>query len=133
MSNCFKLKQTVYIEDVDSYGVVYYANYLKYFERARTEWLLHHLGTLTSFSENNILFAVRSAHIDYHRPLLLQDTFTITATAQRHKRVSTRFEQTIYTDNPEQPVTSAEITLVCINQNHKPVPLPSEFLALYDT
>ena len=70
----FSLKQRVYWEDTDAGGVVYYANYLKFLERARTEWLRslgHDQGELAR--RDGVVFVVRSANVDFIRPARLDD------------------------------------------------------------
>lgn len=84
----------VYYEDTDAGGVVYYANYLKFFERARTEWLRalgFDQGHLAR-TENRI-FVVRSAHTDYRSPARLDDTLVIHTGISRLGRASLEFSQ----------------------------------------
>ncbi len=87
--NSFKWPVRIYYEDTDSGGVVYYANYLKYMERARTEWL-------RSFGieqpqvqlESGVLFAVRSVAIDYLKPARFNDYLNVTVTLQKCGKAS---------------------------------------------
>lgn len=127
----FTLEQTVYIEDTDQYGVVYYANYLKYFERVRTEWLNAHQLTLTECLENDIIFAVKAVNIQYHRPLKLHDRFIITALPKIRSRSSVVFEQTLYRVNaPTTIMCEGQVILVAINAQHKVVRVPSRIAEL---
>ena len=88
------LQIRVYYEDTDAGGIVYYANYLKYFERARTEWL-RSLGvdqSLLAETEGR-LFVVKNVEIQYRRPAKLDDELTILTEVSRMKRASIQFEQ----------------------------------------
>ncbi|MBP6967358.1 MAG: YbgC/FadM family acyl-CoA thioesterase, partial [Brachymonas sp.] len=70
----------VYWEDTDAGGVVFYANYLKFFERARTEWLRRlGLNQHTLREQTGGMFVVSSAQIKYHQPARLDDLLTVTA------------------------------------------------------
>ena len=79
MVDPFTLEQTVYIEDTDQFGVVYHANFLKYFERARTEWLNAQHFTLQQCIDQGLFFAVKDVNISFLRPLKLHDRFVVTA------------------------------------------------------
>jgi acyl-CoA thioester hydrolase len=85
----------VYYEDTDSGGLVYHANYIKYLERARSEWL-RQLGYEQSAlaGELRIIFAVRSLQIDYLKPARLDDRLEIETRLQHCGRASLVFEQT---------------------------------------
>lgn len=86
----------VYYEDTDHGGVVYYANYLKFMERARTEWL-RALGFEQDrlIEEEGLLFAVRSAELKYHRPAHFNDLLDVTARVVHHGRASIDFAQQV--------------------------------------
>jgi acyl-CoA thioester hydrolase len=90
----------VYYEDTDAGGVVFYANYLKFFERARTE-MLRSMGFEQDqlISEQQLIFVVRSVQIDYLKPALFNDVLVATATITLAKKVSLNFEQIIMRDN----------------------------------
>ena len=86
----------VYWEDTDGGGVVYYANYLRYFERARTEWLRSRGYDQSRLkAEEDLLFAVRRIEVDFHLPARLDDEVTVTAAVVEVGRSRVRFEQTI--------------------------------------
>ena len=82
----------VYYEDTDAGGVVFYANYLKFFERARTE-MLRALGFEQDelIANNGIIFAVRSIEVDYLRPALFNDQIIVSAEVVQAKKVSVSF------------------------------------------
>jgi acyl-CoA thioester hydrolase len=84
----------VYYEDTDAGGIVFYANYLKFFERARTEWLRACGVDQTRLSdEAGVIFIVRGATLDYHAPARLDDLLAITCKVERLGRASVDFEQ----------------------------------------
>lgn len=92
----FVLPVRVYYEDTDSGGVVYYANYLKFMERARTE-LLRHLGFEQDavLREHGILFAVRSVQVDYLRPARFNDLLEVSAKPANCRGASVDFVQQV--------------------------------------
>ena len=123
MTQIFKINVRVYYEDTDAGGVVYYANYLKFAERARTE-LLREIGInqTTLFSEQKILFVVRDVEMKLHKPARLDDLLTITTTIKERKNASIIFEQII--SRADEKIASLNICVVCINENFKPTALP---------
>ena len=118
----------VYYEDTDSGGVVYYANYLKFMERARTEWL-------RSFSveqdilrdQFGVIFAVSQVQIDYCLPAKFNDELVVTTTLSRKGKASIIFEQVVLRNN--ETLARAKIKIACLDVNlFKPVPIPKEIL-----
>jgi len=92
----FRLPLRVYYEDTDAGGVVYYANYLKYFERARTEWLrARGFDQATLTAERNLLFAVRSIDVDYRRPARLDDRLAVSVERVAARGASIDFAQAV--------------------------------------
>ena len=133
MTAVFELEQRVYVEDTDCYGVVYHANYLKYFERARTHWLIAHGLSLSEYRGNNVLFVIKDVQLQYHRPLYLNDRFVVTALPRIGSRSSLVFEQSLFlADNKEQVITTASLTLVAVNQQHRVVKVPAEIALILD-
>jgi acyl-CoA thioester hydrolase len=86
----------VYYEDTDHGGVVFYANYLKFMERARTEWL-RSLGFEQDrlIDEERLIFAVRSVQLNYHRPARFNDSLEVSARVIKYGRASIDFEQQV--------------------------------------
>jgi len=93
----------VYYEDTDSGGVVYYANYLKFMERSRTEWL-RSLGVEQDrlIAQDQLLFAVHSVAVDYVQPARFNDLLWVTAAVQECGRASLTFNQHIVRADPER-------------------------------
>ena len=114
----------VYYEDTDSGGVVYYANYLKYIERARTETL----GTVGLFQNKikdqlNIIFVVRSIFAEYMKPAKLDDILEVTTNFIKLGMVSIVVEQEIFLKKTK--IFGAKVKLGIIDLNGKPKKLPS--------
>jgi acyl-CoA thioester hydrolase len=92
----YEVKVRIYWEDTDAGGVVYYANYLKFMERCRTEWL-RYLGIdqLLLRQERQLQFAVVSVRVDFLRPAVLNDEILVTAELERLSGATISFKQTI--------------------------------------
>ena len=123
----FNLK--IYYEDTDSGGVVYYANYLKFIERARTEFI-NQLGfSLTSLLKNyNRLFLVRKIECDYIQSCKLEDKLTINSKVLSLKKVSFELEQNIFKEN--NIIFKSKILMVCVNSQGVPSKIPEELKSL---
>ena len=114
----------VYYEDTDSGGVVYYANYLKFLERARTEWLRAAGFEQTQLlSDFNVIFVVRSVAIEYLRPAVFNDLLTVTATPTKIGRSSIEIAQTVARD---ETLVTAHVKIVSVDgASFKPVSIPT--------
>ena len=113
-SNVFTLPVRVYFEDTDAGGVVYYANYLKYLERCRTEWLRsdgHQQGEL--LREASIAFVVRSISADYLKPARPDDLLSVSMEVTRITRAQIFFRQSIRRGDEE--LLTAQVQVVCVN------------------
>lgn len=123
----------VYYEDTDAGGVVYYANYLKFLERARTE-MLRHFGFEQDqlIDTDKIVFIVRKVTIDYLKPAFFNEQLTVTASITELRKVSILFLQTILNQSNEC-LCQAEILVACVdNESLKPVLIPNHILAELD-
>lgn len=104
----------VYYEDTDAGGVVYFANYLRFMERARTEWLRHLGFDQSKLREDcGIVFVVRRVSADYQRPARLDDALTVQSGLVRLTRVSMFFEQRIH--RAGEVLVEARSEVVCVN------------------
>lgn len=113
----FRWPVRVYYEDTDSGGVVYYANYLKFMERARTEYL-RALGFEQDrlIDEQGILFAVRSVNIEYLRPARFNAALEVTADVVQAGRASLEFSQQVLAAGTEtDPFCTARIRIACLD------------------
>ena len=96
----FEYPIRIYWEDTDAGGIVFYANYLKFFERARTEWLRSlGVGQQSLRDETGGMFVVSETHIKYHRPAKLDDALRVTARLSEVGRASLTIEQQAFRDN----------------------------------
>jgi acyl-CoA thioester hydrolase len=114
----------VYYEDTDAAGVVYYANYLKYLERARTEWLAAAGVTLSALEiEHNAVFVVHRLEIDYRRPARLGDSLTISLAPVERTRVRLVVAQDILRN--DELISRARVWLACLDRRTwRPVVIP---------
>jgi acyl-CoA thioester hydrolase len=118
----------VYYEDTDAGGIVYYANYLKFLERARTEWL-RQMGTEQDILlERSVGFVVKRVEMDNHAPARFNELLCIQSKIVELKRASLIFKQIIISPN-EQRLVSALIKVVCVDlSNMKPQAIPDKIL-----
>lgn len=119
----FSWKVRVYIEDTDAGGIVYYVNYLKFMERARTE-ALRSLGFDKQFIfEQDEMFVVHSMQVDYRLPARLDDELVVGANIIRRGRTYLLFQQTV--SRQDELLCAAEIKVACVGrQNMKPAAIP---------
>ena len=123
MSKNFNHKIKVYYEDTDAGGVVYYANYLKYLERARTEALIK-IGLSNLKIRNNFkaLIIVKSCNVDYKKSAYLEDELNIKSYILSLTKTSFVMSQTITKD--KIVIVEAKIHLVFVNEKAKPIKIP---------
>ncbi|MEX3637257.1 tol-pal system-associated acyl-CoA thioesterase [Paraburkholderia sp. BR14320] len=119
----------VYYEDTDAGGIVFYANYLKFFERARTEWLRacgvdqHRLA-----EENDAIFIVRSTAVDYRAPARLDDLVKIISRIERLGRASVDFAQEAWREGTL--LASGSVRVGCVDRaTLRPAAIPPSVLA----
>ena len=114
MPSAFTWTVRVYYEDTDAGGIVYYANYLKFFERARTEWLRHaDVGQHALREEHAALFVVKHCSIDYHAPAVLDDVIQLTISIEKLGRASVQFVQQAW--RGATLLTSAHVKVGCVD------------------
>lgn len=118
----------VYYEDTDLGGVVYYANYLKFLERARSEWL-RHLGVsqVRLLETERLLFAITGVDIRYLKPARFEDELTVTVELERLRRASMSFRQAIYRGGVDgELLCTAQVTAACLDADAmRPRALPA--------
>jgi len=120
----------VYYEDTDSGGVVYYANYLKFLERARTEALFSIGFSNKKVQENyNSLIIVKSCNIEYKKPAHLEDELKVRSFVKSITKTSFFMNQ-IITKN-EEVIVEAQVHLVFVNKEGKPVKIPDEIYSKF--
>ena len=123
----------IYYEDTDAGGIVYYANYLKFFERARTEWLrAAGIGQHRMAGQHNAMFVVKSTSMDYHLPAKLDDELIVTVEVERLGRASLVFVQEARRGT--QCMVSGRIKVACVDTTHiRPCAIPSEIMSAVKT
>jgi len=130
MHENFFHKLKVYYEDTDSGGVVYYANYLKYLERARTEALFS-----VGFSNKKVeekyesLIIVKSCNIEYKKSAFLEDELTIRSFVKSITKTSFFMNQII--TKGEDIIVEAQVHLVFVNKGGKPVRIPEDIYSKF--
>jgi acyl-CoA thioester hydrolase len=127
----FSWPARVYWEDTDGGGVVYYANYLKFLERARTEWLRARGFAQTELVKDpGVLFVVANLSIDYRRPARLDDVLDITCDAEMDGNVCMRFAQAI--KRADEVLVAASVRVACLDaQSFKPKRIPAGIVASF--
>ncbi len=124
MSECI-YRTRIYYEDTDVNGIVYHANYLKFFERARTESLNDIDVDVQLLADEGILFAVVYANINYKKPARLNDLIDVYATPTTFGRTSVTYSQKVVRHGDESHVyCDGEVKIVCINDNMRPIVFP---------
>ena len=124
MSNEFIHKVKVYYEDTDAGGVVYYSNYLKFLERARTE-MINSIGLSNKklLEEHKTLIIVKSCNVEYLSPSKLEDKLQIHSSIESFNKASFVIIQNIKKD--DNLILKAKLKLVTVNQEGKPIKVPS--------
>ena len=125
MAKKFSFKVKIYYEDTDAGGVVYYANYLKFLERARSE-AIYSLGYTNSsiLKKFEVLLIVKSCKIDYKKPAMFEDTLEILSEVKSFTKTSFLMKQIILRNN--EVISDAEIHLVSVDKNGKPSKIPED-------
>ena len=126
----FEFKLKIYYEDTDSGGVVYYANYLKFTERARTN-LINDLGfSLKKLSEDyDCLFIVKKMNCDYLHSARLEDELIVQSKFLKINNASFDLEQNILRN--DQIIFTSEITMVCVSSLGQPKKIPQDLKSLF--
>ena len=117
----------VYYEDTDAGGVVYYVNYLKFMERARTERLRHLGFSQSQLAQGNLLFVVHSSEARYHAPARLDDELRVTAQVPELTRASLRFVQQVWREKDETLLCEGPFLVAAVRADpFKPPAIPPE-------
>jgi acyl-CoA thioester hydrolase len=126
----------VYYDDTDTGGVVYYANYLKFFERARSEWLRHAgIAQQALAEQEHVMFVVKNASIDYHLPAKLDDQLEISVRVEKCGTASVNFYQEAWRQNNDarELLCLGRIRVGCVHTvTFRPTPIPSATLKKID-
>jgi len=127
MKKSFNHKIKVYYEDTDAGGVVYYANYLKFLERARSEALSEvGLSNLKIKKDYGALIVVKSCNIDFIKSAHLEDKLEINSFVNSFSKTSFTMSQSIYRN--KDIIVKSEVRLVFVNEKSKPIKIPENIL-----
>jgi acyl-CoA thioester hydrolase len=122
----FDIRTRIYWEDTDAGGVVYYANYLKFMERCRSDWLRAlHIDQNRLRAERQLQFAVVSVTVNFMRPAVLNDEVLVTAELERLSGATILFKQTIMRGDAQ--LVDARVRVACLDSGTlKPRPIPKD-------
>jgi len=122
--NTYDIK--IYYEDTDAGGVVYYSNYLKYFERARTEYFAGRGLVIADMVKSGIHFIVVRTEADFKISAELGDIIRVETIITEIQKASLWVEYKIY--RKDKILVTGKTRLACINDNHRPIPIPQNIL-----
>lgn len=118
----------VYYEDTDMAGIVYYANYLRYIERARSDWVREIGIDQLAMKAEGVVFAVRRIEADYLQPALFDDALEVVTTLEKLSPARMIMAQKVL--RAEDVLFTANVTIACIGTGGKPVRLPAELRSM---
>ena len=122
----FEFQIRVYSEDVDHMGIVYHANHLKFYERARAELMRTTGFSLLDLKRQGIQFAIYDVKINYLKPARLDDMITIHTICHKRRSTALSFKQKMINQSGVH-ISDAAIGVVCVNDQMKPSRLPKSF------
>ncbi|GFE51487.1 tol-pal system-associated acyl-CoA thioesterase [Roseobacter cerasinus] len=128
MSGVHRFPVRVYYEDTDMAGIVYYANYLRYIERARSDWVREIGVDQLAMKAEGVVFAVRRVEADYIQPARFDDQLEVETTLVKLTPARMIMSQTVL--RAAEVLFRAEIVIACIGPGGKPARLPAELRAL---
>ncbi len=118
----------VYYEDTDAGGVVYYANYLKYFERGRTEYLRKRGFSVAEMARRGTAFPVVHMEINYRAPALQDDLLKVETEVQEISKTSFTLAHRVLRVNDGKLLVEGKVKLACVGKERKPQRLPEEII-----
>ncbi len=121
----------IYYEDTDCGGVVYYANYLKYFERARTEYLLSHGISVAELQQQGIYFLVTHAEVFYRSAAHYGEILHVETVASASRKTTLTFSHVIREATSQRLIVEGSATLVTVDAKGKVIKRPPQLLAMF--
>ena len=118
----------VYYEDTDCLGVVYYANYLRFMERGRSEFLAAHGGTVQEWNRNGIMIVVHSLSMTFRSPARLGDVLEVVSSFRVDSKYKGVFQQRI--ERQGALIVRAEVVVACLDPQERLTAIPAELCAL---
>ena len=131
--NCNDFLCRVFVEDTDFQGVVYYANYLKYLERARSQFLIeNNLSQVDAKTHGNELYVVKSVSLSYFHPAKLEDELIIKTEIELTSKARTKFFQSILNKKNDTLICEGVVEVCYIDNNSgRPIVFPDRLLNLF--
>ena len=131
--NCNDFLCRVFVEDTDFQGVVYYANYLKYLERARSQFLIeNNLSQVDAKTHGNELYVVKSVSLSYFHPAKLEDDLIIKTEIELTSKARTKFFQSVLNKKNDTLICEGVVEVCYIDNNSgKPKAFPDRLLNLF--
>ncbi len=123
------MEKRIFYHDTDAGGIVYYGNYLKYLEEARTEFLENKGLSVAMFRNRGMIYAVRKCSITYRSPARYGDILICDARLKKITAAQLIFDQFVHEKQTKRLVVEAEVTLACLNKDFKPVQIPDDLKA----
>jgi acyl-CoA thioester hydrolase len=123
-------KLRVIYGDTDQMGVVYYANYFRYFEFSRSEFFRARGGNYTALEQQGFGLPVVSAHCDYRRPAKYEDLLNIDVHVSELRRASLRFDYVVTRDGDAEVLVTGHTVHACVGPHGKPTGLPESVVKL---
>ena len=128
----FTYQTKVYYEDTDAGGIVYYANYLKYFERARTQFLIDQNISQISLASSSLAFVIRDINLRYLTPAKLEDKLVVSSSVQCISRARLLFSQQIINPKNDTIICRGEIEVCFLDlSKNKPKSFPENLLKIF--
>ena len=136
MSKIFKHKDfsiNIYVEDTDFQGFVYHANYIKFFERSRSDFLSSNNISQEILRKNNLGFVIKRIEIDYLFPAKLGDILVVKSSVEKKSNARMIFNQKIILKKDETQICNGIVEVCLINiDTKKPKPLHNDLLLIFD-
>lgn len=123
-----KLEVKIYYEDTDAGGVVYYANYLRYLERARTEWLRENGVIVKELIKRGVHFIVVHTEIEFKSSGVYGDILEVESYIKNLTKITLEFEHKIREKESQRLVVWATTKLACINDDNKIIRIPADIM-----
>lgn len=124
----FKWPIRVYIEDTDAGGIVYYANYLRYMERARSEWMRAQGWEQSTLLENKVQFVVRKISLHYKKPAFQEDMLDASVGVEWLRKTGMGLKQSI--EKEGKTLVEGMVELTCIDLKGRPKGIPKELMEI---
>jgi len=120
------LEKRIYYHDTDAGGIVYYGQYLCYLEEARTEFLEKRGLSVELFKGRGYVFVVRQCNVSYRSPARYDEIILCDAKLKKLGASQMIFDQTVHDKKDGRLIIEAEVSLVCLNMDFKPTPIPDD-------